>query len=75
MLISSLPKVGVKFAEERLAGIPGSPPLLLNPPVGGRFRDRCPVAFEKCKTAPPFVPVGKDHYVACWKEGQSDAEA
>lgn len=75
MLISSLPKVGVRCAEERLSGIPGSPPMLLNPPVGCRFRDRCPVAFEKCKTEPPFVRVGKDHYVACWKEGQSDAEA
>ena len=32
LLISSLPKVGVKYAEQRLAGIPGNPPLLLNRP-------------------------------------------
>ncbi|RME79350.1 MAG: ABC transporter ATP-binding protein [Chloroflexi bacterium] len=68
LLISSLPKVGVKFSEEKLAGIPGSPPLLLNPPAGCRFRDRCPVATEKCLEEPPFVEVDKDHFVACWQE-------
>jgi len=68
LLISSLPKVGVKFAEQRLAGIPGNPPLLLNPPQGCRFRDRCPVAFEKCHEVPPFLPVELGHSVACWKE-------
>lgn len=68
LLISSLPKVGVKFAEQRLAGIPGNPPLLLNPPEGCRFRDRCPVAFEKCREVPPFLPVELGHSVACWKE-------
>jgi peptide/nickel transport system ATP-binding protein len=75
MLISSLPKVGVKCAEERLAGIPGSPPLLLKPPVGCRFRDRCPLAFEKCKEEPPFVRVGKDHFVACWQECSTNDKA
>ena len=75
MLISSLPKVGVKFSEQRLAGIPGSPPLLLDPPVGCRFRDRCPQAFENCMQAPPFVEIEKDHFVACWKELESNAHA
>ena len=68
LLISSLPKVGVRYAETRLAGIPGKPPLLLNPPSGCRFRERCPVAFEKCTQVPPFVEVEKGHRVACWKE-------
>lgn len=68
LLISSLPKVGVKFSETRLKGIPGSPPLLLNPPEGCRFRDRCPVAFEKCTSLPPFIEVEPGHSVACWKE-------
>ncbi|MEN6299403.1 MAG: ABC transporter ATP-binding protein, partial [Anaerolineaceae bacterium] len=31
LLISSLPKVGVKLTEKKLASIPGTPPLLLNP--------------------------------------------
>ncbi len=69
LLISTLPKVGIKYTEnDRLTGIPGNPPLLLNPPVGCRFRDRCPVAFEKCVEEPPFVEVEKGHSIACWKE-------
>lgn len=73
LLISSLPTVGVKFSETRLSGIPGNPPLLLNPPTGCRFRDRCPVAFAKCAEVPPFLEVEKDHFLACWKEGKSHA--
>jgi peptide/nickel transport system ATP-binding protein len=75
LLISSLPKVGVKYSEKRLKGIPGSPPLLLNPPIGCRFRERCPLAFEKCLQAPPFVEVAKGHQVACWKELEKHAYA
>ncbi len=69
LLISSLPEIGVKYAEKRLMGIPGKPPLPLDPPVGCRFRERCPLAFEKCSEAPPFVEVDKGHFLACWKEG------
>ncbi len=75
LLIASLPKVGVRHAETRLEGIPGRPPLLLNPPTGCRFRDRCSVAFEKCLTEPPFVEVSPGHFVACWEEIGSDAHA
>jgi peptide/nickel transport system ATP-binding protein len=73
MLISSLPKVGVKHAEKRLKGIPGSPPLLLDPPIGCRFRERCPVAFDKCVDVPPFLEIEKGHFIACWKEFERDA--
>lgn len=68
LLISSLPKIGVKYSEEKLKGIPGNPPQLLNPPQGCRFRDRCPVAYEKCVEVPPIVEVEKDVFVACWRE-------
>jgi peptide/nickel transport system ATP-binding protein len=67
LLISSLPEIGVRFEEQRLSGIPGSPPSLLNPPAGCRFRDRCPLAFAKCAEEPPFVEVEPGHAVACWK--------
>ena len=73
LLISSLPKIGIKYSEEVLTGIPGKPPLLLNSPAGCRFRDRCPVAFDKCEQVPPFLEVEKDHYVACWKEAEKHA--
>jgi peptide/nickel transport system ATP-binding protein len=66
-LISSLPEVGVRYADQRLSGIPGKPPSLLNPPTGCRFRDRCPLAFDKCAEQPPFAEVAPDHFVACWK--------
>jgi peptide/nickel transport system ATP-binding protein len=75
LLISSLPKVGVKYSEKRLTGIPGSPPLLLDPPIGCRFRDRCPLAFDKCVEVPPFIEIEKDHLVACWKVFEENAQA
>jgi peptide/nickel transport system ATP-binding protein len=67
LLVSSLPEIGVRFEEKRLSGIPGAPPSLLNPPAGCRFRDRCPLAFERCVDEPPFVEVEAGHAVACWK--------
>ena len=73
MLVSSLPEVGVRYADKKLAGIPGSPPSLLNPPAGCRFRARCPLAFARCVEEPPFVEVDTDHSVACWKATGTDA--
>ncbi|WP_433220192.1 ABC transporter ATP-binding protein [Microtetraspora malaysiensis] len=67
LLISSLPEVGVRQAERRLDGIPGAPPSLLDPPEGCRFRDRCPLAFDRCAERPPFAEVAPGHSVACWK--------
>jgi peptide/nickel transport system ATP-binding protein len=67
LLISSLPEVGVRYEERRLTGIPGSPPSLLDPPAGCRFRDRCPLASDRCAQEPPFVEVEPEHSVACWE--------
>ena len=67
LLISSLPEVGVRYAEKKLSGIPGSPPALLDPPAGCRFRARCPLASAQCEEEPPFVEIEPDHFVACWK--------
>ena len=66
MLLSSLPEVGVRFSERRLAGIPGRPPSLLEPPAGCRFRPRCPLATEECAATPPIEGLD-GRAVACWK--------
>jgi peptide/nickel transport system ATP-binding protein len=68
LLISSLPRVGVKHADTRLTGIPGHPPMLLDPPTGCRFRERCPVTFDQCLEVPPFRKIAPGHSVACWRE-------
>ena len=73
LLISSLPDIGVKYSQRKLRGIPGKPPLLLEPPTGCRFRERCPVAFKKCLEKPPFIEIEKGHFVACWKELEKNA--
>jgi peptide/nickel transport system ATP-binding protein len=67
LLISSLPEVGVRYADSRLTGIPGTPPDLLDPPAGCRFRARCPLAFAKCKEQPPIEEAAPGHVVACWR--------
>ena len=69
LLISSLPEVGVRYADKRLVGIAGRPPALLNPPSGCRFAARCPLATTKCAEEPPFVEIAPNHTVACWEVG------
>jgi peptide/nickel transport system ATP-binding protein len=68
MLISALPRVGIVHSKKKLTSIPGTPPLLLDPPTGCRFRERCPLAIDKCQEVPPFIEINKGHYVACWKQ-------
>ncbi|MBS3765310.1 ABC transporter ATP-binding protein [Candidatus Bipolaricaulota bacterium] len=67
LLISSLPKIGAKYTEEKLKGIPGKPPELLEPPQGCRFKNRCPESDDNCDEEPPFTEVSPGHKVACWK--------
>jgi peptide/nickel transport system ATP-binding protein len=69
LLLASLPEVGVRYDQTTLAGIPGRPPSLASPPEGCRFRARCPFAFDRCGTTPPFEEVLPGHFVACWKAG------
>ena len=64
-LLRSIPRLG-KDIRDRLTPIEGSPPDLVSPPQGCRFRPRCPHAFEKCLEEPPLVKTGENHRAACW---------
>jgi len=70
LLVGAMPEVGIKFTETPLKGIPGQPPALLNPPLGCRFRERCPFAFDKCNEEPPVITDKNWHMCSCWKEAE-----
>lgn len=61
LLLESVPLLR---GTRRPHSIPGTPPDLINPPTGCRFRPRCPYAFEKCTETPP-LEWGK-RLAACW---------
>jgi peptide/nickel transport system ATP-binding protein len=50
--------------RERIV-LTGDLPNPMNPPMGCRFRTRCPYAMEKCKETPIWKEAEKDHWVAC----------
>jgi len=63
-LISAIPKFDEN--RERLKGIEGYVPNLINPPMGCRFHPRCRFCMEKCRTLKPPCKHGKKgHTVAC----------
>ncbi len=63
-LLGAVPPIGGGLVA--LKSIPGSPPSLLDPPVGCRFHPRCSYATEECTAAdPPLIPVGAGHSAAC----------
>lgn len=63
-LLKAFPSI--KAARTRMRSIPGSPPDLLNPPSGCRFRTRCPYAMDVCKKdEPTMTEPSKGHFVAC----------
>jgi oligopeptide transport system ATP-binding protein len=65
-LLGAIPRLDTG-GNRRLAPIPGLPPDLANPPAGCPFVPRCPFREEKCfKERPAPMPVGPQHYAACW---------
>ena len=70
-LLGAIPRLDAAGAR-RLAPIPGLPPDLANPPLGCPFVPRCPYRIEKCaKDRPAPMPVGPQHYSACWVDVSS----
>jgi peptide/nickel transport system ATP-binding protein len=60
--------------EERdLSPIEGSPPDLLDPPAGCRFRPRCPFAEAGCEAPQAMHDVGEGHRALCRRVGDAAA--
>jgi peptide/nickel transport system ATP-binding protein len=62
-LLNSLPRLDQR---RRLVAIKGVVPTPYDLPPGCGFAKRCPMAFDKCATEPPEIPIGPSHAVKCW---------
>jgi peptide/nickel transport system ATP-binding protein len=54
-----------------LVSIPGTPPSLIDPPAGCRFRERCPFAAPVCTTEPKLTETAPGRFAACHFAGQA----
>ena len=64
-LLGARPRLGA-MRGTRLATIPGSAPELADIPGGCPFADRCRLAIDACRAAPPPPEVvGPDHVARC----------
>lgn len=65
-LLQSVPRLDLEN-KQVLASIPGTPPDLLNPPVGCPFSTRCQYCMPVCKNRmPENTDFGGGHSAACW---------
>lgn len=65
-LLQSVPRLDLRN-KQVLASIPGTPPDLLNPPVGCPFSTRCQYCMKVCKERmPEYTGFGGGHTAACW---------
>ena len=66
-LLGSIPRLD-RPRPKRLHTIEGSPPSLIDPPPGCKFRPRCPHAFEKCVEEPRLEQrvEAPGHLDRCW---------
>jgi oligopeptide/dipeptide ABC transporter ATP-binding protein len=66
-LLGSIPRLD-RPRPERLHSIKGSPPSLIQPPAGCKFRPRCPHAFDKCFEEPRLENRVETlgHLDRCW---------
>ena len=63
-LLGAMPRVGGE--QDRLTTIPGTVPPPTAWPVGCRFHDRCPYAWERCANEhPPLYQIGAGHVSRC----------
>ena len=69
-LLNSVPRLD-QPDDRQLEAIPGNPPNLLNLPVGCKFRDRCPKAFDACSEKPPMQLDEDRHAYRCFLGGSA----
>ncbi|MEM2024803.1 MAG: ABC transporter ATP-binding protein [Desulfurococcaceae archaeon] len=65
-LLGSVPRLR---SDAPITSIPGTPPSLISPPKGCRFRPRCPKSMAVCEQPPPLIKLGPEEYVRCWLYG------
>jgi len=64
-LLNSVPRLD-QPEDKGMQAIPGNPPNLLALPVGCKFRDRCPSAFDACIEKPPMQLDEDRHAFRCF---------
>lgn len=65
-LLRSVPKLSDK-KQKKLYSLTGTPPDLINPPIGCPFAARCKFAMKICKVKHPEVTYfGETHESYCW---------
>lgn len=66
-LLRSVPRLD-QSRKGKLATIDGLPPNLMNPPIGCRFYERCPIKNSDCKQSPSLIETSPKELasVACW---------
>ncbi|MEZ4867359.1 MAG: ABC transporter ATP-binding protein [Caldilineaceae bacterium] len=72
LLLQSVP--GLEEKQERLIGIPGMPPRLIDLPPGCLFAPRCPSVMEHCLQVEPELALVAGHgQVACHLYSESSS--
>jgi len=72
-LLTTIPKIS-GAREKRLTIIEGQPPIMNAAPSACAFRDRCPVAFDRCaQENPKRIAVNDSHDAACFLVEAVDA--
>ncbi len=74
-LLEAVPSLALR--RDKLKVIPGAIPNLIEPPSGCRFNPRCEFAKQGIctETVPPLVEMEPDHFVACARAGDIEAES
>jgi len=70
MLIASVPRLDQRWDQQVNVESRSVPTGYTE---GCVYYDRCPLAFEKCKTRPIPLEIEQNHFVACWKVSEIHA--